>query len=189
MRNIIWKRHGTSSVEFAIVSMVFFMMFFGIIDFGRFMWATNSAAKATQVGVRYAIVSDPVASGITDFDCLAAAGGNGLTCPVAAVTPNPVICTVAGCNGLGPKDDAAFDAIVAAMQGIDNRIQPANVEVRYEHIGLGFAGNPFGSDIIPAVTVRLTGLVFSPVTPGFAGAVSINMSEYRTTLTGEDLDG
>lgn len=189
MREVIRKRHGTSSVEFAIVALVFFLMFFAIIDFGRFLWATNSAAKATHIGARYAVVNDPVAPGIADIDCLEAAGGNGAPCPLSAISPNPVICTVKKCNGYGKKNDAAFLAIVAAMQRVNDRILPENVEIRYEHIGLGFAGNPFGSDIVPTVTVKLQGMVFRPVTPALLGFVSINMGEYRTTLTAEDLSG
>ncbi len=73
------------------------------------------------------------------------------------------------------------------MQRVDDRILPENVEIRYEHIGLGFAGNPFGSDIVPTVTVKLQGMVFRPVTPVLLGFMSIDMAEYRTTLTAEDL--
>ncbi len=176
-----------SSVEFALVSLVFFLFIFGIFDFGRAMWQWNAAAKAAQWGARYAIVNDVVASGLADFDGLAAAGGNGLPVPLGAVNPNPVICDVNGCNGYGPLDTTAFNNIVNAMQQIYSRVQPENVVVEYEHIGLGFAGNPYGPDIVPTVKVSLQGMVFNLVTPGISGLVTITLPDFATTLMGEDL--
>jgi hypothetical protein len=101
--------------------------------------------------------------------------------------PNPVTCDVNGCDGHGPFDAAAFNNIVATMQLIYSRVQPANVVVEYEHVGLGFAGNPYGSDIVPTVTVRLQGMVFNFVTPMVSGLFTINMPGFATTLIGEDL--
>ena len=50
-----------SSVEFALVTIVFFLFVFGIFDFGRAMWQWNAAAKAVHWGARFAIVNDPAA--------------------------------------------------------------------------------------------------------------------------------
>lgn len=181
------KSEGTTTVEFAMISLVLFIIIFGITDFARLMWQWNSAAKATHWGARFAIVNEVAASGLQNFDCLAAAGGNGVTCPLAAVNPNPIICNNAGCNGYGPLNAAAFNAIVAAMQRFNDRIGAPNVLVEYRHVGLGFAGNPFGADIVPTVTIRLTGMVFNFLTPGLSTIVSLNLPEFKTTLTGEDL--
>lgn len=44
-------------VEFAIVSaLVFIPIVFGIIEFGRVVWAKNMVTAAAREGVRYAIV-------------------------------------------------------------------------------------------------------------------------------------
>ena len=187
LRRFSRDRRGLSSVEFALVALVFFLFIFGIFDFSRALWQWNAAAKAAHWGARYTIVNDIVATGLVNFDGLAAAGGNGLAVPVGAVNPNPVICDVNGCNGYGPLDTAAFNNIVATMQLIYSRVQPANVVVEYEHVGLGFAGNPYGSDIVPTVTVRLQGMVFKLVTPMVSGLFTINMPDFATTLIGEDL--
>ncbi len=184
---LIRKKEGTTTVEFAMIALVLFIVIFGITDFARLLWQWNSVAKATHWGARYAIVNDVVASGLQNFDCLAAAGGNGVTCPLSAVSPNPVICSSSGCNGYGPLNAAAFTAIVAAMQRINSRITATNVTVEYRHIGLGFAGNPFGADIAPTVTVKLTGMVFNFLTPMLSTITSVNLPDFRTTLTGEDL--
>lgn len=189
LRNLIKNREGTSTVEFTLIVTVLFLIVFGIIDMARLMWVWNAAAKATHWGARYAVVSDTVPSALANFDCLDATIGNGMPCPVSAMSPNPVICTSAGCNGYGPKDDDAFNAIVTTMQAIDDRIQATNVQVEYRHVGLGFSGNPYGPDIVPTVTVRLQGMVFNLVTPGLSALTSVTLPEFRTTLTGEDLSG
>lgn len=183
------SRLGTTSVEFAIVTSAFLLLLFGIFDFGRIFWVWNSAAQATERGARLAVVSDIVPSGLQNFDCLIAANGNGALCPVSAVSPNPVICTVSGCNGYGPLNATAFNNIVTEMQKHSADIQPANVQIEYRHIGMGLSGNPFGSDIAPMVTVKLQGMIFDFVVPGFSGLTSINLPEFKTTLTGEDNSG
>lgn len=189
MYNLLRKSEGTTSVEFAMIMIVLFILIFGITDFARMLWQWNSVAKATHWGARYAIVSDVAASGLATFDCLVAAGGNGVPCPLSSVNPNPVICKSSGCNGYGPLDEAAFTAIVNAMKRINSRIDATNVTVEYRHVGLGFAGNPYGPDIVPTVTIKLSGMVFQFLTPGLSGITSVSLPDFRTTLTGEDLSG
>ena len=195
-RCLIRDKRGISSVEFALVATVFFMMIFGIIDFSRAMWEWNAAAKATHWGVRYAVVNDMVAIRMSEWK----GGDNGLSAgdsvTVAAVTgfgsPPTIICTNTECGGAAdPVDDFnvnAFDDIVTRMQIIYNKIQPENVVVEYTHVGLGFAGNPLGPDLHPAVTVRLVGMGFDFFTPGLAGLLPIiTMPDFAATMTGEDL--
>ena len=74
------RRHGVSRrgeggqalTEFALISLVFFMMIFGMIDVGRAVWHYNTLAQATREGTRYAIVhgadsSDPSGPGSTYY--------------------------------------------------------------------------------------------------------------------------
>ncbi len=197
LRRLARDRRGISSVEFSMVCVVFFMMIFGIIDFSRAMWEWNAAAKATHWGVRYAVVNDMVAIRMSDWDGLTNGGlGSGETVTVAAVTgfgsPPTITCTNTECGGAtDPSTDFnvnAFDDIVTRMQIIYNKIQPENVVVEYTHVGLGFAGNPLGPDLHPAVTVRLVGMGFEFLTPGLAGLLPIiTMPDFAATMTGEDL--
>ena len=86
--------------------------------------------------------------------------------------------------------EAIFLPIETTGDGAVNvysRVQAANVVVEYQHIGLGFAGNPYGMDIVPTVKVRLQGMVFNLITPVFSGLMTINMPDFATTLMGEDL--
>jgi Flp pilus assembly protein TadG len=63
---------GSGMVEFAIVTgLVFLPLMFGIIEFGRMMWAKNTVTAAAREGVRYAVVHG-TQSGAT-FDSAAVA--------------------------------------------------------------------------------------------------------------------
>ncbi len=86
-------------------------------------------------------------------------------------------------------NDAAFLAIVDRMKQTYDQIEPQHVIVEYRHIGLEFSGNPFGSDIIPSVTVRLQLPDFEFVTPGLSGIFTSGRPDYQTTVTAEDHQG
>lgn len=47
---------GQALTEFALVSLTFFVLLFGMIDVGRAVWQYNTLAQATREGTRYAIV-------------------------------------------------------------------------------------------------------------------------------------
>ena len=50
------RESGQALVEFALVSIVFFIIVFGTIDVGQAVWNYNTLAQATREGTRYAIV-------------------------------------------------------------------------------------------------------------------------------------
>ena len=119
-----------------------------------------------------------------------------------------------GCSGLGcadfkkgvdpdvdPEgiDTIAVNAIVRRMDGVfrGSDLDASNLTIDYSHVGMGFAGRP-GLDIVPVVTVRLTGVTFDfmilsfirpllfygseqPTTSGFP------MPPFTATLSGEDM--
>ncbi len=190
---LLRRNEGISSVEFAMVCAVFFLFVLSIIDFSRALWEWNGAAKATHMGVRYAVVSDPVSARVY-YDGIANGIGNGQPIPPDALNGvMPVICTWADktiCtldnNDQENGNDAAFMAIVRRMQATYGAIRPEHVIVEYRHVELGFSGNPYGSDIIPTVTIRLQLPDFVLVTPGLSQIFSIPRPDYSATLTAED---
>jgi Flp pilus assembly protein TadG len=50
------KQTGTTTVEFAIVASVMFMILFGVIEFGRIMFVANALDESTRRGARLAAV-------------------------------------------------------------------------------------------------------------------------------------
>src|SRR5688500_14359884 len=58
MRNY---QQGLTTVEFAIVGAVFFMVLFGVIEFGRALFVANALVESTRRGARTAAIC-PVGS-------------------------------------------------------------------------------------------------------------------------------
>jgi hypothetical protein len=185
---------GASASEFALVLPLLLILLFGIIDAGRFMWEYNRAEKATQMGVRYAVVTDMVPAGLSTYSfsvsdgilqgtAVPTANFNSTTCTNA----NCSICTGSMCGSIG-YNGTAFQNIVTRMALMYPPITASNVRVTYKNVGLGFAGDPDGPDVSTLVTVRLTGLDFHPITC-LVFACTIPMPDFRASLTLEDASG
>ncbi len=206
---LVQDRRGAVAVEMAIVFGVLLVLTISLIEFALALWQWNSAEKATQLGVRYAVESDPVASGFTDYSGIDAGFEPGTSLDTSKVNSFTVTCdaTQCTCDGAGcgdftgsgggnlNHDVAAFDAIVDRMRGIFPRVQDGNVVVEYRHVGMGFAGR-LGTDLVPTVTVELQGLTFDFLLLSFLGPLlygattvpaGIPMPAFAATLTGEDL--
>jgi hypothetical protein len=192
----IWRdTHAAGAAEFALVLPLLLLLLFGIIDAGRFMWEYNRAEKATQMGVRYAVVTDPVlGQGFNDYSFSIEDGvPQGSAVPSddfdsATCNESSCTCTGGGVCGSISHDETAFANLVNRMSAMYPPIEPQNVEIQYRNVGLGYAGDPHGPDVSPLITVRLTGLSFQPVTTLLFGA-ALNMPDFRASLTGEDLSG
>ena len=188
-------RSGSTAAEFALVLPLLLVFIFAIIDGGRFLWETNRAEKAAQMGARLAVVTAPVSSGLVGQDYIGVGGlTQGDIIPASALSDMTCTRSSCSCSGACPTsaataDPNAFDRIVARMQAIKQDIQPADVTVTYKGSGLGYAGNPYGMDISPIVTIEVTGASFTPITTMVFGAPSFSLPTIRTTLTAEDSAG
>ncbi|MCL6741409.1 pilus assembly protein [Sphingomonas sp. RB56-2] len=188
LASIARDERAASAAEFAMVLPLLLLFLFGIIDVGRYMWTLNRLEKATQMGVRYAVVSDPVANVInTDF-----VGGYGL--PGGNVVPNATFgsatcdstgnCTVTGAaSSVSGRNATAFTAIVTWMQRFYPLITAPQVRVIYQNVGLGYAGDPTGPDVSPLTTVEVRNMTFQPLIL-FGG--SVTLPTIRASLTLED---
>jgi Flp pilus assembly protein TadG len=201
------ERGAATAAEFALVLPLLLVFLLGMLDVGRFMWEYNEAEKATQMGARYAVVTNPVLGGTSSSGLLnySFATNDSITAGTAVptsyftksvcsttTTSANVSCTcvsTAGkfCSGAS-ADATSFGNIVTRISAIYPLAQASNVEVEYDNVGLGFAGDPNGPDVSPLVTVKLKNLTFQPVTTEVFGA-SFNMPTISASLTGEDLSG
>ncbi len=82
------NRRGAAAVEFAIVAPVFFLLIFGMIEYGRLVMVqqllTNAAREGARRGVLDGSTTSEVSTAVTNY--LAGASVNGAT---VTVTPNP----------------------------------------------------------------------------------------------------
>lgn len=60
------RQPGQGVVEFAIVSLVFFLMLFGIVEMGWYLFSYHEVTNAAREGARYAIVHGTMSAGITN---------------------------------------------------------------------------------------------------------------------------
>jgi len=179
---------AATAAEFGMVLPLLLLFLLGIIDVGRYMWTLNRVEKATQMGVRYAVVSDPVANVVdTDFvGSYAIPGGN--TVPTSifnrATCGSAGACTVIGsASGVSGRNAAAFTAIVTWMRNYYPLIDASNVQVIYQNVGLGYSGDPGGPDVAPLTTVQVSGIGFQPAIL-FGG--TIDLPPIQASLTLED---
>ncbi len=61
------KRRGVTAVEFAFVAPVFFLLVFGIVEFGRLMMVQQLLTNASREGVRRAVVEGVTATEVKQF--------------------------------------------------------------------------------------------------------------------------
>lgn len=67
------RSRGQALAEFALVAPIFFLILFGIIDFGRYVYYVQVLSNAAREGARYAIVHGelgipPTGPGSSDVD-------------------------------------------------------------------------------------------------------------------------
>lgn len=191
---------AASAAEFAMVAPLMLIAMLSVVDVGRFMWEMNQAEKATQLGARFAVVTNPVSNGIVTADYANASLDAGELIPADRL--GELKCTSAGCTCVStcPEvtdmsvNSAAFTAIVARMQAFKPDITAAKVDVTYRGSGFGFAvhtsGGGGGSDtmeISPLVTVSLKDLEFAPITCFVL--CNFDLPAFATTLPAEDASG
>ena len=189
---------GAGAAEFALILPLFLLFLLGIIDAGRFAWAFNQAEKATQIGARWAVVTNPIPSNMTTYSFVSSSipqgsvvpqsAFAGVQCMTAGASTAPVCaCKTSGACGFDAtvENGAAWTALVGRMAQIYPGLAARNVVVDYDWSGLGYAGDPNGADLAPLVTVSLRDVEFRPMTTMLFG-VDLPLPSASYTLTMED---
>lgn len=197
LHTLAGDRRGGSAAEFAMVLPLLLILMLGMIDVGRYMWMCNRAEKATQMGVRFAVVTDMVPSALAAYN-FTSGGAVMQGDPVPAALFSEADCSNTGCTCTGSVNQCGFSA--AAFTGIYNRMRAflpelaqAQVRIQYINVGLGYAGDPGGPDVAPLVRVSIrqggdNALRFQPITL-LLFQTAITLPTFSAELTLEDGQG
>ena len=207
---------GATMIEFTLVAPLFFVLTFGIVEFGNAFFQYNQAAKAAELGARLATVSDPVWTPLTTLNgtengnssALAGAAwpstdNYGVSCSGASSTCSAISGTAGLVGQAATFSATALNNIVygrgqtscgtyngdqfPGMCDLFNSVRPANVIIEYRYSGLGYVSRPGGP--IPTVVLKLTGLTYKfAALKGFLGFGPITMPDFKITITGEDIN-
>jgi Flp pilus assembly protein TadG len=162
---------GSVFVESVLVIPIFLALVLGTIDATYMFYQWALANKAAYVGARTAVVSNPVASAITNLT-YSTTQNFGQSCFGTSNCPTvSTVCASGSCTNGGTYNAAAFSTILTAMQGVfcpgvppaNCSLQAQNVTVSYQSNGSGIAGQTYDGNpndfIIPMnVTVSITGM-------------------------------
>jgi len=178
---------GSVLVEATLSITVFMLVVFGTVDVTLMLFNWQSANKAAVIGARTAIVSNPVASGITNLSsnydpsllgqsCLDTSttdgngGGPSGNCPQMSATCTPassggscpMSCTAGGA-GTCPSvsfDDTAFTTIFNNMHAIYPSLTRQNVVITYKTNNLGYVGQSNGLPMDVTVSISCVSYQF-----------------------------
>jgi Flp pilus assembly protein TadG len=143
--------NGQGLVEFALVIPLILLLFMGIFDFGRAIYAYNTVANAARQGARVAAVNQANPGPPNDTSCAEDQ-------PVEnAVTPHM---SIRGC---------------AAQAGIALGIQPSSVTVTYAApAGINLSCSPtLDVGCIATVTVTYSWRALTPVIGNIVGPITM----------------
>jgi Flp pilus assembly pilin Flp len=202
-RRFLADDRGASAAEFALVLPAALLMLFGVIDVGTYAWVLNEYEKATQMGARYAVVTDVISPALLeesyiDYDC----GGQALNAGdrICSESLGSIVCSRAGCEcddeqgtcpsgTLSPPDSVVIDRVITQMQRYQPRIAPGSVRVEYRGSGIGYAGDPSKPEIAPIVTVRVVDATYQPIVLSPFGGGTVPLPDFSYSLTMEDGQG
>ncbi len=148
---------GASLVEYTVVIILFLLVFFAILDFGRLGFNWVMTEKAMQRAARIAVTRPPVCANVPEMH--ARVGGStaafGTLCRVGGVCVNGGTqqCTLAAAD-TGCADNVNANTateIWCILQPIlPSNATPQNIRIAYTYDqNLGFAGGPY----VPMVEV------------------------------------
>ena len=163
---------GAALVEFALVMLIFFFLFFSLIDFGRWGSSYVMAEKAAQIAARTAAARPPACAGVPSRHVRPAAPGAnpprfGTSCRDAS-NPCAAAATVSCAGAAGnPTADEIWTRVQPLLPP-DATIGNLSFEYRFDP-NLGFLGGPY----TPMVTLEITPPDFQFTSPLGAMAVAL----------------
>ncbi len=160
------SERGATIAEFAVVATFFFMLIFGVIEFGRLLYTHNALTDAARRGARYAVIH---------------------TAEVAQDSQPYVAKCVRNVVMYGETHITAYPGCdpIAGQPVLIHGISAANIRVEFEGADLDnnpTSPNPYGANLGTA-TVTIENFVFNINIPLFR--LGVPVGPYTTTLPAE----
>lgn len=118
------RKCGAIVIEFGLVAFLFFLVMWGIFEFGRAFYVVNTTQHLTRCIARSAVVKLPSQSQLAKQTCLMPSGGAGTTWPFFTMSANDLtrVFKITYVTQAGPVDEAAvstglYDDQVSACIG------------------------------------------------------------------------
>lgn len=160
LRRMVRDTAGAAMVEMALVLPIILLLTMGSVEVGLYLFQTNAASKATQLGARWAAVHAPVSAALRAHQNSTAWWANGTlgkNCMdpklgiVCQGTPNnaTITCTTGSA-------DCAMGDLLAVMQRAFPELTASDIKIAYVPFttgSIGFVGRPGGVPVEVAVTV------------------------------------
>lgn len=195
------REDGGVLVEFAISVTLFLFIFFAMLDFGRLVYQTVLAEKATFVSARAAIVRPAACTGVPDRHTggVVPAGSDaprfGTSCSAANFICAPVATVTCAGSAANPTANEIWTQIQDLLPR-DATIDNLQFSYAFDS-NLGFLGGPY----TPMVTVDINLPDFVFVSPlGLLGAAasggggapslgaSVQFADFSVSMPAEDLN-
>ena len=167
------SQRGAALVEMAIVISLFFVMVFGIIEFAIAFFDWSRTIESTRAGARYAIVHDPVCSGVMGLR----EGDSPISCSPAA--GNDLVDVM---QNIMPRIEADDIAVTYAWSATGNELRPEEAPIPSVTVGIKQDSVEFNFIVLDALLDLLV-----PDDSTFPNRIYI--PPFATTRTGEDLNG
>jgi hypothetical protein len=84
------NERGSTLVEFSLTGSIFLLALFGVLDFGRMLWAHNALADAARQGARYAVSTSATSAAAIKNKVIYGNPAGGLTPIVPGLTANNI---------------------------------------------------------------------------------------------------
>jgi Flp pilus assembly protein TadG len=170
------KYAGAAMVEFAIIALLFFTVVFGLIEFARLFFTTNTLNEMTRRGARLATVCYPTASKVTQatlFNTLNSTGTTAALVPSISTSNVRVRYLNASGDDICSLTTAVLDASPTSIpETVFNSIRYVKVQIiNYTH-----------DFIFPPFTIQLGSLTDDPCTPGIKDRVYVETILPREAL-------
>lgn len=195
------REDGGVLVEFAISVTLFLFIFFAMLDFGRLVYQTTLAEKATFIAARTAIVRPAACAGVPDRHTIGTVPVGtprpryGTSCRTAGYVCTPVPTVTCAGNATNPTATEIWNRI-SPMLPLDATIDNLQFSYAFDP-NLGFLGGPF----TPMVTVEIDLPDFAFVSPlGLLGAAAagggatpslgatVQFADFSVSIPAEDLN-